>query len=340
MPFIITPGQLSQRAELYHQLGSLLSAGIGLPQALETLQRNPPARSFREPLRQLAETLREGYTFSIAVERLGNWIPSFDVALIHAGETSGRLDVCCKLLANYYQDRAQTTRRMISSLLYPLFVFHFAILLFPFLQFFQDGNGSLYLFRVLRVLIPLYAGVFALIFACQGKRGEHWRSAIEKICEKIPLLGSARRHLALARLAAALEALINAGGSILGGWELAAAASGSPALCRAVSSWKAPMQAGQTPAEMVSTSTEFPEMFASLYHTGEISGKLDETLRRLHAHYQEEGTRKMHAAAQLTSQIVYGLVAGFVALKVISFYQGMYGSGSPLDEAIKGFGPH
>ena len=28
-------------------------------------------------------------------------------------------------------------------------------------------------------------------------------------------------------------------------------------------------------------------------HSGEISGKLDETLRRLHVYYQEEGTHKL-----------------------------------------------
>jgi len=35
MPFIVTPSQLIQRSELYHQLGALISAGVGLPQALE-----------------------------------------------------------------------------------------------------------------------------------------------------------------------------------------------------------------------------------------------------------------------------------------------------------------
>ena len=36
----------------------------------------------------------------------------------------------------------------------------------------------------------------------------------------------------------------------------------------------------------------FPDLFANLYSSGEVSGKLDETLKRLYAHYQEEGTHK------------------------------------------------
>jgi len=334
MPFIVTPGQLHQRSELYHQLGSLLSAGIGLPNALETLHKNPPSRTLRPALAVLIEQLREGHTFTAAVEHLGNWIPSFDAALIQAGEQSGRLDACFKLLGVYYRERAQLARQVISDLMYPAFVFHFAIFLFPFIQFFQDGNALRYLALTFGVLIPIYAAAFALVFACQGRHGEKWRTLIENFLHKIPLLGTARRHLALARLSAALESLINAGVSILGGWELAAAASGSPALRRAVLAWKPHFQKGETPGDVLANTREFPEMFANLYRTGEISGQLDDTLRRLHAHYQEEGTRKMRAVAQWTPKIVYGGVAALVAFKVISFYLGYF---NQLNEVMKGF---
>jgi type II secretory pathway component PulF len=334
MPFIVTPGQLIQRSELYHQLGTLISAGISLPQALETMQRNPPSRSFREPLRQLNSHLSNGCTFTVAVERLGNWIPSFDLALVQAGEQSGRLDACFKLLAIYYRERAQMARQVISDLLYPVFVFHFAIFLFPFIQFFQDGNLAWYLAQTFGILIPIYAAVFFLIFACQGRHGEKWRSATENVLYKIPLLGTARRQLALARLSAALEALINAGVSILGGWELAATASGSPALRRAVVRWQPLLQTGETPGDLLATTREFPEMFANLYRTGEISGKLDETLLRLHAHYQEEGTRKLRAFSQWTPRLVYAGVAIMVAIRVISFYAGYF---NQVNEVMKGF---
>jgi type II secretory pathway component PulF len=49
MSLTVTPGQLNQRAEFYHQLSQLTAAGIGLLQALGQLKRNPPARSYREP---------------------------------------------------------------------------------------------------------------------------------------------------------------------------------------------------------------------------------------------------------------------------------------------------
>jgi type II secretory pathway component PulF len=161
-----------------------------------------------------------------------------------------------------------------------------------------------------------------LLYAAQARRGEKWRSFLERILRPVPMLGTARHSLALARLAAALEALINAGVRIIEAWELAAAASGSPAIYRAVTAWKPEVMAGRTPSEVVSASRQFPEVFANLYHSGEISGQLDDTLRRLHAYYQEEGSRKMHFVSQWVPRMIYFGVAILVGYKVIMFYMG------------------
>jgi type II secretory pathway component PulF len=167
--------------------------------------------------------------------------------------------------------------------------------------------------------------VILVILACQGRHGEAWRSFMERIFRPIPVLGSARRALALARLSAALEALISAGVTIVEAWQIAVLACGSPALNRAVLNWKPQLLDGHTPAQLLSESREFPEVFCNLYHTGEISGQLDESLRRLHQYYQDEGTRKLRALAQWTPKIVYFTVMLAVAYTIISFWANYYG---------------
>jgi len=301
-----------------------MAAGVGLAQALEHLRRNPPARSFREPLQRLITQLEQGHTFGEAMSRSGKWLPSFDLALLQAGEHSGRLEAVFKLLAGFYNDRARLTRQVISDLAYPMFLFHAAIFILPFAPFFLSGDWLTYLQQTFGVLLPIYTAVFLLMLACQGQRGETWRSWLESVFHWVPVLGKARRALALARLSAALEALISAGVTIIEAWELAAAASGSPALRRAVLAWKPRVLAGETPAEEVSACPQFPELFANLYHTGEVSGQLDETLRRLQTYYQEEGTRKLHALAQWTPRIIYFAVMLMIAYRIIQFWTGYF----------------
>ncbi len=324
MSLILTPRQFTQRAHFYQQLGQLLAAGVSVVDALGLLGRNPPDRSYREPIRQMLLQLSEGATVSEATLHLGRWMPAFDIALVQAGEHSGRLDAVFKLLADYYNDRAQLLRQMISDLAYPAFVFHMAIFLFPFLDYFRNGDGTAYLVKTFGVLIPLYAAIGLMIYSAQGRRGAQWRSFVERVLRPIPVLGAARHYLALSRLAAALEALLSAGVTIIEAWEMAASASGSPAITRAVLAWKPEVVSGQTPAEAVRASPQFPELFANLYFSGEVSGQLDDTLRRLRTYYHEEGSRKLHLLAQWFPRVIYFMVAGLVGFKVISFYTGYF----------------
>src|SRR5208282_5627606 len=130
MAFIVTPRQFTQRAEFYHQLAQLTSAGIGVLPALEQLKLNPPARSYREPIHQLLAELAQGRTLTGSLQQLDTWLPEFDIALIDAGERSGRLDACFRLLADYYNDQSRITKQMISQLLYPVGLVHLAALIF------------------------------------------------------------------------------------------------------------------------------------------------------------------------------------------------------------------
>ena len=136
------------------------------------------------------------------------------------------------------------------------------------------------------------------------------------------MLGTARLYLALARLAAALEALIAAGVKPVEAWEIAANASGSPALRRIVRAQKTQIQEGRRPSEVIRECPRFPAMFSNLYATGEISGKLDESLGSIRHYYNEEGMRKLQTLAALLPKLVYFIVMLVIAYAVINFYVG------------------
>ncbi len=324
MPLIITPGQLARRSELYYQLGQLTAAGLGLTRAIEQLQRAPPSRAFRRPLGRVLTEIGAGFTFSESVRRAGRWLPEFDIALLDAGERSGRLDACFRVLASYYSDRARLARQMLAEMAYPAFLLHFAVFILPFAQFFTTGDWFTYLTKTVGVLIPLYAVIGLLVFAAQNQHSEFWRGWVERFVRLIPVLGRARRDLALSRLAMALEALISAGVSIIEAWDLAAGVSGSPALRRTVQAWRPDVLAGQPPSEALNASGKFPDLFANQYATGEISGKLDEVLGRLHRYYEEEGTRRLRAVAQWTPRIAYLVIALAIAWQIIKFWSAYF----------------
>ena len=200
--------------------------------------------------------------------------------------------------------------------------------LITFVQGIMNNNYALcipFLLEKLVVFGGAYLFVGFLVFASQGNRGEPWRAFIESVLGIVPILRTARQYLVLSRLSAALDALISSGVSIIDAWLLSASASGSPRLKHAVTPWKASIEAGITPGELVNANRYFPEMFANLYNTGEQSGQIDDALKRLQNYYEEEGFRKLRLFTRIMTGTIYGLVALLVAFSVIRFYVGYFG---------------
>lgn len=318
------PGQFTDRADFYHQLAALLTAGYGLPQALDHLRRNPPHRSYRKPLSRVLIELQEGQSFAEALHQERRWMPDFDVFLIEAGEKSGRLDACLNLLAEHYRERARLARTVLNELAYPILLLHALIFIPAVPALVLSGDVTAFALRTIGVLVPLYLLVFAGIFLFQSRRARWLRRALEAVVHFIPIIGPARRDLALGRLAMALEALLNAGVNIISSWELAASSSGSIALDNEVATWRPQIEAGVRPSELLKHNPVFPDVFANLYATGEMSGRLDEQLGRIHRYYLDSGTRRLQLLATWVPKIVYLVVVLFIAHYVISFWTGYF----------------
>src|ERR1700734_981550 len=128
---ILTPAQLNRRAELYHQLGAMISAGVPLIHALEMAGNNSSLGASRKTISALVEHLKNGVTFHDSMLRIHGWMPDFDKALLSAGEHAGRLDYSFKQLGIYYSARAAILRDTIYSLLRTAATLHVLILVFP-----------------------------------------------------------------------------------------------------------------------------------------------------------------------------------------------------------------
>jgi type IV pilus assembly protein PilC len=347
---MVTPGQLNRRAALFEQLAAMISAGVPLTKAMEMAGRNRSIGVSPKVIQQLTHHLQEGHTFTDAMLLMSGqkrgvdvslkpiksyWLADFDIALLSAGEESGRLDATFRLLARYYASRAKIIRDTISSLIITMITLHVFLIIMPLsyliaaaLGIINGQYGACVPFLVEKALVfgTLYGGVWFLAFACQGNRGEGWRQMVEAIFSMVPVLRVAIKYLAVGRLAMSLDALLNSGVPMIRAWELSVAACGSPRLKREILRWTPELETGTTPAEMVAQIAYFPEMFAQLYQSGEISGKLDETLARLHTYFEDEGFRKLQTFCRILNMVIYFIVAGSVAVFVINFWRHYYGA--------------
>jgi type II secretory pathway component PulF len=350
---MVTPGQLKRRAQFFDQLAATIAAGVTLPKALEMASKKRINGIPQNVIHQIIRHLQDGHTFSDAMQLLSGqkrggagmevsltgrkefWLTDFDIALLSVGEETGRLDKSFKVLARYYATRAKIISDTLAKLITTVLTLHVFLIVFPLaylvsfvLGLFNSDYSQCLPFIIEKTVVfgALYGTVYLFGFAFQGHRGEGWRLMVEAFFNWIPWLGKAIKYLALARLAMALDALTTAGVPIIKSWELAANASGSPRLKREIRAWLPELETGVTPADMVNQIHYFPEMFANLYASAEMSGKQEETLERLHTYYEDEGFQKMRTFAVALNFTIYFTIAIIIAYSIIRFWMNYYGA--------------
>ena len=74
----------------------------------------------------------------------------------------------------------------------------------------------------------------------------------------------------------------------------------------------------------MTASSKFPDLFTNQYVSGEVAGKLEENLHRLHNYYQEEGSRKLRAVSKWVPLGIYLIIVIVIAIYVVRFYLGYF----------------
>ena len=322
---IATPGQMRLRADLYQQLASMTEAGLSVPEAFRTLRKARVFSPCRRTIDTVIERLEEGRTLAEATLSTGRGIPPLDRVLIEAGEQSGRLDACLADLSLYYREKGRALGRMMLYLILPVLMIHAMALIPSFPQFF---NGSIsfggYVLAGMRILVPLYLAALLLLWLARGGFGSSMGRLLESFVHRVPVLGSALRHLSLSRFSLALGSLLSAGVPTARSWEMAGVAAGSSWIRTRTGKVACGIDDGYTPGECLARSRDFPDLYVGLYCTGEESGRIDRNLQHLHRHYQEEGYRLLATFATWLPRLVYLLVVIWMVYHVFTFWTGHY----------------
>jgi type IV pilus assembly protein PilC len=166
--------------------------------------------------------------------------------------------------------------------------------------------------------IPLMAGIGAGIYGwlkfTQTKSGrEFWDG--NRI--KLPIFGTIAHQICLARFARTFSSLVRSGVPILSVLQTVGKACGNVVMEKAVNQTAFDIQTGSTISDALAKHTVFPEMIVNMISAGEQTGKLDEMLKRIADHLDEEVET---ALAGLTSLIepliivVLGVILGTVVI--------------------------
>ncbi len=129
------------------QFAAMVRANLPLVQALESLSRDSPRRSFRVILSDILEQVKCGRDFDRA---LADYPKTFDgtyIGVVRAGMGSGQLGVALQQISDYLDSHSKILKKVRSALIYPAllfgaFVMTFHVMVFGILPRFRSLFGS------------------------------------------------------------------------------------------------------------------------------------------------------------------------------------------------------
>lgn len=321
--------KLSEKALLYRELAKLVGADFHLDRTLETLLKLHPSHARRAWLLGMQRGLAEGKGIAESLStHCGAFSGTLELALVDAGERSGRLADSFSHLARYFEAWDVAVRQAIGAMIYPLVLAHLGIFLpeLPGMVTASMEGKDISFSGMLMPLAVLWLVLLSLFLLWRwlSRLGAE-SAAVDAWLGRIPLIGSVRRHWALARFSQVFHACLLASMRMTECMLLAGGASHSGLLRRASQDAARRIAAGETIAGAMADVHGFPPLFVHGAATAEEVGELDHEMNRWAAAETIEAREAVQRASTWIPKIAYGIVVLYVAYRIIIMMGGYYG---------------
>jgi type II secretory pathway component PulF len=313
-------------------LSSLLASGVPLSRALVILYKEAAVPVVSAKWKEIHDLVVDGMSLADAMGKSPDVFPRIYVAMVHAGETGGFLDVVLSQIADFQSREKELRAKVMSAMLYPciLFVLAMGVLTFllvffipRFQKLFSGFGGTLPVItqiiigvsRVVRsygffVLAGLVAGAFLLRAWFVSEKG---RRVWERLVLRVPLVGPLVAQFAMARFCRMLGTLLGAGVPLVQGLNVARGSIGNQILVDGVTqSIERVQQGGRLGQSLAACQGLFPGSVLEMVSVAEESGRLDAELVRIAGVTEGDLDRELKTAVAFAEPLMLFMIAGFI----------------------------
>ncbi len=324
---------------LTRQMATLLTSGIPILQAIDTLGQSSRSPNLGIALKTVASDISKGKRFGDALAEHPKIFNRFYVNLVRAGEESGNLDQILNRLAAYIEKSVKLTGKVKGAMIYPAVIMAIALvvvggLLFfvipKFQALFEQFNGELpaltqYVVAMSESFIKywyLYIGtVVGVIYgAIAYYNSDGGRKTCDAIFIDMPLIGDLITKSAVARFTRTLSTLLGSGVGIMEALDISAKTVGNYVIERAILRAKDSISEGKSLVVPLAKEKYIPQMVTQMIAVGEQTGTLDQMLGRIADFYEDEVDVAVGALTTVIEPLLMVFLGGIIAFIVIAMY--------------------
>ena len=339
-PFSIGSGvSVKDVAMMTRQLASLVKANIPLVEALGAMVDQSEKPPLKLALAQVRQDVNEGLSLAKAMGKHPKVFDNIFVNMVEAGESSGTLGLVLLRLADLKEAQMRLRGKIISGLTYPglmmgvammLLVAIFGFVIPKLASIFESMNKPLppstkFLILVSDTLTTywylfLAASIFAFTSFRKWTVSTAGRPKWDAMKLRLPVLGPLIRMIAVTRFASTMATLLGSGVPILSAMTISRNLVGSIPIANAVQNARDNITEGQSIAEPLRRSGEFPPMVIHMIAIGEKTGELPGMLKNVADTFEEQVNAKIEGLTALLEPMMIIGMGGVVAFIVLSVF--------------------
>jgi len=323
------PRLSKNHALIYHNLSTLLEAGLPILRALKTASQGLQGKA-SETLTKIAEDVSKGADLTEAMSKHKHVFKPLDLTLIKAGEHSGNLDRVFDTLSNWHYFQLKLKRIIISGMALPVLLIIVAAFLAPIPFLFLDDGGILsYIMDALEILALFCMPIIVIlaVIVLTPKQGV-LRKALDEFVLLVPVLGKALKALSLSRYCNCFAMLFTAGVPITECAEISAQCVGNAVMADWLKGGAQSAKQGNSIHKGFSRRLDFE--FLNLWEVGEDSGELDNTALHMGQNYAYTAEFLLTDFVKWLAKIAYAFVCAIILFKVFQGYAKIFSSTTPI----------
>lgn len=333
---------ITEQAFFAKRLSFLTNAGISLLEALHMIREQTLSKSYIRVLDAVIVDVSGGRSLSDSLGRFENAFGDFARSIISVGEQTGALSENLSYLAEELKKRQLLRKKIVSALVYPIFITIATIgitsllivFIFPkIMPIFLSLNVELPFSTKILIFAANFLGnyglwlllgiiLFVIALRIVFKKSEKFHFWYDKAFMKAPLIGPMIQNYNLANISRTLSLLLNGGMTLSEALPITSKSTTNLVYKYELEKLTQVANRGEKiSSHMKNYRKLFPDMLSQVISVGERSGNLSETLSYLSDMYEsevEESTKNLSNMIEPVLMVVMGVMVGFVAISIIT----------------------
>ena len=320
------------------QFRSMLGAGVPILRLLQVLELQTESPGLKEAVAKIVQDIRQGSSISDAFGKFPKIFSHLYCSLVKAGEVSGNLPSVLDRLIYIIDHEAKIQSDIKSALRYPMIVLialgiAFVVLLtFVVPQFastFNKAGLNLPMPTKICMVMSSYINnywyvilgvIVVTVFVLRAYfKTENGGLVKDTFVLEIPILGPLFKKAALSRFASIFAILQTSGVPVMQSLGILSATIGNAAMSKDFNYVRDRIEEGAGISAPLKAAKYFPPMVVDMIAIGEESGNIDEMLREITKHYDDEVEYAVKGLSDAIGPVLIvslAAVVGFFALAI------------------------